>query len=115
MTPHKHRDVIIAWANGARIEYRNFDSNVWQEISNPNWMAYIEYRIKQEPKLVPFDADDAKKIVGKIVKNTSIEPTFSIITTANSNEVIIGSTPFNYDTLFKYFTFSDGSPCGKIQ
>lgn len=49
--PHKHKDVIIAWANGEEIEYHdpNF-SMEWRPIKVPSWLADIEYRVKPEPK-----------------------------------------------------------------
>ena len=47
-TPHKHAELIKAWADGAEIEVR--DSLVWQETTTPTWRGYFEYRIKPEPK-----------------------------------------------------------------
>ena len=48
---HKHKDVIIAWANGEKIEYRDPDtSNEWSPIKVPSWLNGIEYRVKPEPK-----------------------------------------------------------------
>lgn len=41
--PHKHRDLIIAWAEGADIEIRM--GNVWFTDYTPNW-GDNEYRIK---------------------------------------------------------------------
>lgn len=49
-TPHKHRDVIIAWANGEEIEYRRDPSHQWSLIDDPSWVSDYEYRIK--PKRV---------------------------------------------------------------
>ena len=48
MKPHKHKDLIIAWANGALIEYRQGD--VWINSAIPWWEDWMEYRIKPEPK-----------------------------------------------------------------
>jgi len=44
--PHKHRDLIIAWANGEEIQAKS--NNTWQFISTPTWFDDIEYRIKPE-------------------------------------------------------------------
>ena len=45
--PHKHRDLIIAWANGALIQYRNAGMVGWENsIDTPQWFEDIEYRIK---------------------------------------------------------------------
>lgn len=44
LTPHIHRDLIIAWANGANIEYK-CSSGKWREATTPCWGIY-EFRIK---------------------------------------------------------------------
>ena len=48
-TPHKHAELIKAWADGAEIEYCDLDAP-WHIRSNPNWLGRGEYRIKPEPK-----------------------------------------------------------------
>lgn len=45
---HKHADVIIAWANGARIQHRHFLSSGWSETARPIWSEEYEYRVKPE-------------------------------------------------------------------
>jgi hypothetical protein len=48
---HKHADVIIAWANGAAIQWkthRGFPK--WNDTDTPGWEPTLEYRIKPEPK-----------------------------------------------------------------
>ena len=41
---HKHRDLIIAWANGETIQYKNGE---WIDIEwAPSWDVDTEYRIK---------------------------------------------------------------------
>ena len=47
--PHKHRDVIVAWANGEEIEYRR-NPEEWSDAKDPTWLTGFEYRIK--PKTV---------------------------------------------------------------
>lgn len=52
--PHKHRDIIIAWANGAQIQYKCYlvDPSQscrlfrWVDINCPFWSEDVEYRIK---------------------------------------------------------------------
>lgn len=48
--PHKHRDVIIAWANGAQIQF--FDVDEWIDCheDGPRWHEEKQYRVK--PKIV---------------------------------------------------------------
>lgn len=44
--PHKHRDSIIAWANGADIEFWSENPPRWIYADEPLWREYCEYRIK---------------------------------------------------------------------
>ena len=48
---HKHHDLIVAWAKGAKIQLKTMgvDGN-WQDQSNPSWNEVCDYRIKPEPK-----------------------------------------------------------------
>lgn len=47
---HKHADLIIAWAEGAEIEWLNGD-NTWEPAKNPGWHNNFKYRIKpKKPK-----------------------------------------------------------------
>ena len=48
MKPHKHAELIKAWADGATIECN--DCGVWFYANNPTWQENMEYRIKPEPK-----------------------------------------------------------------
>ncbi len=50
MKPHKHAELIKAWADGAQIEFKNIH-NEWQsDKGNIIWNEYMEFRIKPEPK-----------------------------------------------------------------
>ena len=48
MKPHKHAELIKAWADGAEIEVKDLYGN-WVADKTPNW-TWNEYRIKPEPK-----------------------------------------------------------------
>jgi hypothetical protein len=48
MKPHKHAELIKAWADGAEIECR--DCRVWYHAKDPRWQEDMEYRIKSESK-----------------------------------------------------------------
>jgi len=45
-TRHKHADVIIAWANGAEVEYWNESLREWLVHDWPRWYEHLIYRIK---------------------------------------------------------------------
>ena len=49
---HKNADVIVAWAEGAEVEYRKGPDRPWVPVPSPsNWYDYegVEYRIKPPP------------------------------------------------------------------
>ena len=49
MKPHKHADLIKAWADGAQIECKNSQTeNEWLRVINPNWDERYEYRVWQK-------------------------------------------------------------------
>lgn len=48
-TPHKHAELIKAWADGYEIQYQT-DGSGWFDIEDPSWHEDTEYRIKPEPK-----------------------------------------------------------------
>ena len=45
---HKHHDLIIAWAKGAKIQYFSYSYNEWKDINTPSWGETEQYRIKPE-------------------------------------------------------------------
>lgn len=47
---HKHADLIIAWANGAKVQHKAPSCATWQDSRFPGWYPDVEYRIKPEPK-----------------------------------------------------------------
>ena len=53
-SPHKHRDVIIAWANGEQIQQRRSPApwTDWEGDQTPAFGKHdVEYRIKPKPEI----------------------------------------------------------------
>ena len=50
MKPHKHAEVIKAWADGAEIQIKDFGR--WFRVDDPTWNENREYRIKPAEKVV---------------------------------------------------------------
>ena len=52
MKPHKHSELIKAWADGAEIERKNYNGD-WESCNDSMliWSPSNEYRIKPESKL----------------------------------------------------------------
>lgn len=51
-TPHKHAEIIKAWADGAEIEGRQEGTQVWLLRNSPGWNLDWEYRIKPAAPMV---------------------------------------------------------------
>ena len=47
--PHKHAELIKAWADGAEIE-AYLGSGLWDSVHSPLWDIGTTYRIKPQPK-----------------------------------------------------------------
>jgi hypothetical protein len=49
--PHKHAELIKAWADGAEIEYYSVADDEWKPTptTTPSWSENSVYRIKPEP------------------------------------------------------------------
>jgi len=45
--PHIHKDTIIAWANGAQIQYQDFEGE-WFDVQSysPSWSEGTNFRVK---------------------------------------------------------------------
>jgi hypothetical protein len=50
--PHKHAELIKAWADGAEIQVFLSSENVWIDDNHPDWYFNSQYRIKPQPKIV---------------------------------------------------------------
>ena len=49
-TPHKHAEVIKAWADGSEVQYKSKIDDFWYSTSAPYFEVDYEWRIKPEPK-----------------------------------------------------------------
>ena len=51
-TPHKHAELIKAWADGAEIEFFENVCHAWLDCTNnkPAWDEFTAYRIKTKKK-----------------------------------------------------------------
>jgi hypothetical protein len=49
MKRHKHADVIIAWANGSQIQFKQDIDKFWRDTNDPQWnVKDFEFRVKLE-------------------------------------------------------------------
>ena len=64
--PHVHKDLIIAWANGAEIECYSGIPESWRDCSGgPSWYIHGTYRVK--PTKTPLEIK-IEKLEAKLVK-----------------------------------------------
>ena len=54
--PHKHHDLIIAWAKGAEIEAKNYFDK-WEYVTVPTWRVGSTYRVKPSNIKSPKDLE----------------------------------------------------------
>ena len=50
MKPHKHAELIKAWADGAEIEVKHTANQLWWDAKPPLWDLDYKYRIKPVEK-----------------------------------------------------------------
>ena len=46
---HKHAVEIIAWANGAQIQYYDITMHRFEDDANPKWREETNFRVKPKP------------------------------------------------------------------
>ena len=88
MKPHKHAELIKAWADGAEIQQRHLINNIptnWYEFAD-DWNCEIsEFRIKPEPKTdidvkehiaLLYLENEKATIVGHALRKPNVKLTF---------------------------------------
>ena len=70
-TPHIHRDLIIAWANGAEIEFYEYSG--WKPCNKtPIWNPHDQYRIKPtSPSPLQLLETEVCELANKLVEVTN--------------------------------------------
>lgn len=119
----KNAEVMIAFADGKEIEAKRLNpDSVWVIATAPLFdFSIAKYRVKPQPKLIPFTFEDRNLFMGKIVrfkKGLGFGNEYMVwsIVSCDKSFVWMGtnSAGYNYDVLLYKFEFDDGSPCGKF-
>ena len=79
-TPHKHAEVIKAWAEGARIEVFAAFNNTWNPTVNPLWDCGLKYRVRPEAVL----SLEASTLVSQLIQATKVAMSNHNTTRANA-------------------------------
>ncbi len=62
-TPHKHAEVVKAWADGRSVQYRVNEEDKWKDSKSPSFTGRYQYRIKPEKhkcRVALFSADGSE-------------------------------------------------------
>ena len=116
-------EVMKAYDRGENIECFNDDHEQWTDVNNPIWdWLHNDYRVKPKKKYVPFETAEeflaAQRVHGEvIVDKTSDEKSNAYV---NKNGTVVSTKMFSnvwtigcLGTIFSYYKFKDGTPCGK--
>ena len=114
-------EVMQAYLKGEQIE-ESIDQKVWFTCE-PIWdWNNFDYRVKPKNSYVPFETADeflaAQRKHGEvIVDNVSGEKSNAYV---NKNGTVVSAKPISnvwtigcLGTIFRYYKFEDGTPCGK--
>lgn len=122
--------VMTAYEEGKVIEFEDKFSDKWRQASFPSWdWARYDYRVKEEPKYRPYK--DTEELINDFCersgakRSTMGEPFIWIrpkenkiskhlITDICIDGVYLSSYYISLETLFKNYTYLDGSPCGCV-
>lgn len=53
--PHKHAEVIKAWADGAKIQVRDNVTGNWDDLDyTPSWDVRLQYRVKPKEPIIRY-------------------------------------------------------------
>ena len=114
-------EVMQAYDRGEQIEACY--NGVWVDIYIPEWSWGLrDYRVKPKKSYVPFDTPEefltAYRKHGEFIENKESGEKMNAY--VDKNGIVILSTALNctytfesLGTLFGYYKFSDGTPCGK--
>ena len=117
--------IMQAYERGEQIEFCYTDEviKVWQDTNGKplwNW-GDTDYRVKPKPEFRPFKSVDefleAQKEHGIEVKNTLTNTVYNVFINSKGEILMRDKYSFtfidNVCEMFGYFTFLDGTPCGK--
>lgn len=104
--------IIKAFGEGGSIQFLN-EIDEWEIVQHPIFSEEPNrYRIKPEPKLVPFTFEDRDLFKDKwVVINSS--GYLNKIIGCGKTKITIGENSFTYEEAFKYFHQENGEAFGK--
>lgn len=114
MTIKDMTEVMQAYEEGKKIQFTRKNEDDWSDIvGEPTWnWNHYRYRIKTEPKYVPYDS------VSEVDRDKWVkDKTDGILSRIVGLDPIDNAVQFygwcSLKELFERYTYEDGSPCGK--
>jgi hypothetical protein len=93
--------VELSYYNGSKIEYKHRGWMQWEDYdgSHPTfeWREFT-YRIKEEPKRIPFDGSDAIRLMKRIFREQNEDICYSPVY-AGKDVINLGFESFTYEEL----------------
>lgn len=108
----KYLEMIKVFAEGKTIQYYSGLSEKWLDLANPEFSINVEYRLKPEPKAVPFNMETIKPYRDKWFKNKYSKSYVRILDFNDTWINVDGPFKITYAQFLEAYTFEDGSPCG---
>jgi len=123
MTLEEKISVMHAHKNGSQVQLRDVDESFeypWEDCANPNWnWVDLEYRIKPEPKVVPWTADTFPMTRPVWVSRKCwADNSRALIVWAHGKGVFLQGIDIHdieWTTLASDYVQYDGSPCGIVE
>ena len=115
-------EVMQAYDRGEQIQILDING-IWEDKAYPYWnWTQCDYRVKPKKSYVPFHTPEefltAYREHGEFIENKESGEKMNAY--VDKNGIVILSTALNctytfesLGTLFGYYKFSDGTPCGK--
>src|SRR5690625_328929 len=110
---HKYYNEIIAFAEGRTIQAKYIgiqNEGIWVDDPAPYFdNSKYEFRIKTEPKYIPFTLEDRNELRGKWVRRigTTSEALISSVRKTHVNG-------YTWEQALEVLEFLDGTPFGKL-
>lgn len=115
-------EIEKAYHSGAKLIFSEIGENAYKDYDgshgNFKWNFY-DYKVKEEPRRIPFDGSDAFNLTLKKFKTIIQTSSTYVCILANDNGVLLGTREVTYSTLAdKYLkwndTLNEWQPCNKV-
>lgn len=108
-------EIMQAFVDGKRIQYKGKNEIVWKDCPNPIWDAGCDYCIKPELKDRPLKPEELIELKGKWLKRKSDGLLAQVTAISFITEAVYCFNWYKLYELMLDWTHEDGSPVSKIE